>query len=80
MAELARRARLDQSAVTRLLHPVDDPRRLNPGPRSIAGLLLAFTDRFPSIGFYDLFKLVDDDGRVIAPTAPDEGDDEQVSA
>jgi lambda repressor-like predicted transcriptional regulator len=64
MAELARRARLDQSAVARLIR-----RDLRPGPRLIAGLLVAFSTRFPKIGFYDLFELVEEDGTVLFPQA-----------
>jgi transcriptional regulator with XRE-family HTH domain len=73
MAELARRSRLDQSAVARLLRG-----DLRPGPRTIAGLLLAFSDKFPKIGFYDLFELIEHDGRIITPVGG--GDEEQVPA
>lgn len=52
VAELSRRAHMDHSAVARLLRG-----DLSPGNRSIAGLLHAFSEKFPKIGFYDLFEL-----------------------
>lgn len=61
-ADLARRAKLDQSAVGRLLR-----RDLRPGPRSMAGVLSAFAKRFPEIGFYDLFEVFDENGEPVSP-------------
>jgi len=74
-AELARRARLDQSALARLLRG-----DLRPGARSIAGLLLAFSARFPAIGFYDLFELREIDGTLIAPLVEDDDDTREEDA
>lgn len=69
-AELARRACLDQSAVARLLRG-----DLRPGPRSIGGLLLAFSGQFPRIGFYDLFELISEDGTILTPQVDDAATD-----
>ncbi len=52
VAELSRRAHVDHSALSRLLRG-----DLNPGNRSIAGLLHAFGEKFPQIGFNNLFEL-----------------------
>lgn len=68
-AELSRRARMDQSAIARLLRG-----DLRPGARSIAGLLVAFSDHFPNIGFYDLFELRETDGSLIVPEQAEEDD------
>jgi transcriptional regulator with XRE-family HTH domain len=61
-ADLARASGLDGSAITRLLNG-----DLKPGQRSISGLLVAFYKRFPTIGFYDVFEVLDGEGNVIAP-------------
>lgn len=61
-AHLAKAADLDQSAITRLLSG-----DLRPGQRSIAGLLVAFSTKFPNIGFYDVFDVIDSNGAVIVP-------------
>ncbi len=62
VAQLAKRAGLDQSAVARLLRS-----DIQPGNRSIGGLIGAFYERFPNIGFDDLFDVVKSDGTVIRP-------------
>jgi transcriptional regulator with XRE-family HTH domain len=68
-ADLARASGLDGSAITRLLNG-----DLKPGQRSISGLLVAFYQRFPNIGFYDVFEVLDGEGNTIAPqTEPTEG-------
>lgn len=75
VAELARRAHMDHSAVSRLLRG-----DLQPGNRSIAGLLHAFSERFPKVGFNDLFELFLDTGDA-APLAPvDDGEVDTASA
>lgn len=76
MAELAKRSRLDQSAVARLLAG-----KIRPGPRAIAGLLLAFSSQFPTIGFYDLFEVHDEDGTPLRPqVGGDGGGSEDIKA
>ena len=74
VAELSRRARMDHSAVARLLRG-----DLSPGGRSIAGFLHAFGQQFPRVGFYDVFEVVVDDAAV-APPALSVYDDEEPRA
>ena len=71
VAELARRAPMDHSAVSRLLRG-----DLQPGNRSIAGLLHAFGERFPKIGFGDLFELYLDAGNAALAPVEDADEDE----
>lgn len=76
-AELARRMRMDHSAVTRLLGG-----ELRPANKSIAGFLFAFRQRFPKIGFDDLFELAleGDEAASLAPVEVDEDDEEPQEA
>lgn len=75
VAELSRRARMDHSAVARLLRG-----DLSPGGRSIAGFLHAFSEPFPGVGFYNVFELVVDDVAVAPPELSSVYDDDEEQA
>jgi transcriptional regulator with XRE-family HTH domain len=62
MAELSRNADIDQGTVSKIFSG-----DLRLGQRSIAGLHQAFTERFPTIGFYDLFEVLNTNGREVKP-------------
>lgn len=74
-ADLARQSGLDQSAVARLIDG-----QLRPGWRAIGGLVQAFTGRFPMVGFYELFDVVDGGGAVLRPQQRRGEDGEAIRA